>query len=341
MGRASRKKQNRRDGTRQHYIPQCYLRWFLDPDAHRPDPWVWTVDIEGILKGGSGRAKNRSPVNLFVERGFYDRATPRDDLRHLEDVYGDIERAARPVLERIAMDGPAGLNNDDRWALCEFMGSQATRTPQYRLLTADAAAVLGRRHLSSILTDDDVLRESLASYRAKHPSSQLTPELLKETLSRSPPTIRIKRDGVLDLAVNAAERYALDMMYSDWQWWRAPEGADFITSDQPVSRLGFEIQPDGRPLGEFMMTVCPRYRLRVHGRPRSGGWRTEIRYASGEQVQSLNSHLLSAGCSVAICSREETALSVVELLTRERPKFIGLRSSHEERRRALLAHAPL
>lgn len=54
------------DPKKQHYVPQCYLREFVDP--HTPagyEPYVWIFSKDGKSK------EKRAPKNLFHETDLY------------------------------------------------------------------------------------------------------------------------------------------------------------------------------------------------------------------------------------------------------------------------------
>jgi hypothetical protein len=82
-------KQRKSDQKRQHYVPACYLKAWLDPQAPKTDknkPYVWLFDKDGA------NPKAKAPEKIFRESDMYTLAAADGsrDLR-LERGLGTIE----------------------------------------------------------------------------------------------------------------------------------------------------------------------------------------------------------------------------------------------------------
>jgi Protein of unknown function (DUF4238) len=85
------KRTNRRD----HYLPQGYLRGFIDPerkDRHRP---LWHLDIP------TGDWTEKSPKQVGYEDGFYDYAGEGSELLHPDTTFARLEREFPLVRDRL------------------------------------------------------------------------------------------------------------------------------------------------------------------------------------------------------------------------------------------------
>ena len=90
-GSQEHKMANRRD----HYLPQGYLRGFIDPDRknrHRP---LWHLDIP------TGDWTEKSPKQVGYEDGFYDYAGEARELIHPDIAFAKLEREFPVVRDRL------------------------------------------------------------------------------------------------------------------------------------------------------------------------------------------------------------------------------------------------
>jgi hypothetical protein len=120
---------NKRQQKRQHFVPACYLKAWLDPAAPKTaknNPFVWTFDINGK----NPRAK--APEKIFRESDMYT-LTATDggrDLR-LEHGLGTIEtNFTRVRTSKFAYRRE--LTNDDWFWVCLFAAVSHSRTQASR-----------------------------------------------------------------------------------------------------------------------------------------------------------------------------------------------------------------
>ncbi|HEV2232127.1 MAG TPA: DUF4238 domain-containing protein [Terriglobia bacterium] len=73
---------NRRD----HYLPQSYLRGFIDPARINHRQPLWHFDIP------NGRWSERSPREVGWRRGFYDYATSENGPEAADSAFAELER---------------------------------------------------------------------------------------------------------------------------------------------------------------------------------------------------------------------------------------------------------
>ena len=113
--------------TKQHYIPKCYLREFVDPNTPQgQEPYVWVFDK------GKRSGRKKAPSNLFTETDLYTlrlRSGEKDyaieeTLSRLEGKYADI------FSSKIKNHIP--LNEEDHIYLCAFVSVMLQRTLRHR-----------------------------------------------------------------------------------------------------------------------------------------------------------------------------------------------------------------
>jgi hypothetical protein len=75
-------KKNRRD----HYLPQSYLRGFIDPARWNHQQPLWHFDVR------NNSWSERSPREIGYRQGFYDCATSEAGLGTADDTFAELER---------------------------------------------------------------------------------------------------------------------------------------------------------------------------------------------------------------------------------------------------------
>lgn len=112
---------------RQHFVPQCYLRAWCDPDTPAgQEPYVWLFN-----KDGSG-ARRKAPENIFHETDLYTIRGPdgrRDlvlerGLAGLESEFAALRDAKLSKREKITVR--------EHFMLCAFTTAAQARTPAQR-----------------------------------------------------------------------------------------------------------------------------------------------------------------------------------------------------------------
>ena len=76
------RKRNRKD----HYIPQSFLRGFIDPSRQHLERPLWYLDVPNNVWS------ERSPAEVGYRYGFYDYATTEVDLETADQTFAELER---------------------------------------------------------------------------------------------------------------------------------------------------------------------------------------------------------------------------------------------------------
>ncbi len=110
---------------KQHYVAQFQLRHFLDPKlvAERQD-MLW------VYEAGKEPRKSR-PQETAFENYFYTFEKDRERIHVVEQVLGQLENIAAPILDKIA-EGNFDLSPQERSEFAGYIALSYTRTPFFR-----------------------------------------------------------------------------------------------------------------------------------------------------------------------------------------------------------------
>lgn len=108
--------------TKQHYIPQCYLREFADPTMPADkDPFVWIFD-----KNGKNRRRDKVK-NILFSNDLYTIKIKGKKNYTIEEKLANLEgRYAKVFKEKIEKHLP--LNEEEHIILCAFVSVMLQRT---------------------------------------------------------------------------------------------------------------------------------------------------------------------------------------------------------------------
>lgn len=198
--------------TKQHYIPQCYLREFVDRKTPKnQEPYVWVFD-KGKRKG-----RKRAPSNLFIETDLYTLKLKtggknyiiEETLSRLEGKYAEIFR------EKIKNHIP--ISDKEHIYFCAFIGVMLQRTLRHRDSLND--------FFDKIIAHAGVLEKE---NNLEPDESKRLNKSKEETHSRS--LIQTLPD-ITELLMRMSVAFLC-----------APNGVDFLTSDDPCNLFNSDLQ---------------------------------------------------------------------------------------------------
>ena len=118
--------------AKHHYVPQFYLKGFLDPSA---SPYLWVADLE------KQSVERHTPKSIAYLTGYYDVDMVGNDAvsnkSMFEGILSSIESKASIAIRRIRADN-FNLTIEDRYHLSNFIGLQIGRVPIFRDFIAKA-----------------------------------------------------------------------------------------------------------------------------------------------------------------------------------------------------------
>lgn len=211
---------------RQHSVPQCVLRNFMDGKERL-----------AVFDKTTGKTFRTSPAGIAGEGGFYDFVDSKGDPQSAEYFLGALEgKAARVIGGVLDRQSIAHLTKDDRVTLSLFAAVQQLRVlaerERMRSLNAGIMRVLAERGIDG----GDVMRE-------------VTEEEIKGHTTRE-----------LRRAKTTAEYFFNKV----WILRQSPEDKPFWVSDNPIT-LHNVMEPNGRGLNspgvEILFPISRRFSI--------------------------------------------------------------------------------
>ena len=197
---------------RQHYIPQCYLREFIDPNTPPgQEPYVW------VFNRGEKIGRKKAPSNTFKETDLYTLSlkTGKKDYR-IEETLSNLEGKYVEVF-RTKIKKHLPLSDEDHIILCAFVSVMLQRT---------------LRHRDNLERFFDELIEKTESMERAH---NVEPKKSQELKRYRKNTHKL---GVVQLLPDITEL----LMGMSVSFLISEKGAKFVTSDDPCNLFNPDLQ---------------------------------------------------------------------------------------------------
>lgn len=284
---------------RSHTIPRAYLERFATPRRNKPGRvWVYEKGKEPVP---------RSTRSQGFEKGYFEivRANGRRDesmepaLARIEDDCLDALITARSHLCDLSLVSVK---------LATYAAMLLRRSTVWRKANARRWGDIAVPY-AELASNDEYVRD-IAGYYSKHLGCEITPNhlaaMIREQSTRFSNETFTKNNFVRELLmfVDVGKQ---EMLRKFWQVWHAPDGIEFVTSDNPVvtfvrRRAPREIWIPGYGFGHSGVIVgfplAPDACLVMFDRPQSTGRRT----VDAETVARMNEVLISC-CDRFVYSR--------------------------------------
>lgn len=112
--------------TKQHYVPQCYLREWVDPNTPAgQEPYLW------IFSRGDKKGRKRAPANIFTETDLYTLKIKGQKNYAIEDTLSNLE-GKYAVVFREKINKHLPLTEEERIILCAFVSVMLQRTLRHK-----------------------------------------------------------------------------------------------------------------------------------------------------------------------------------------------------------------
>jgi hypothetical protein len=241
----------------QHFLPQMYLRGFLDPNEVAKGQhvlWVYQAGAKPISRG---------PKGVAAHAHFYTAKEIVDDPNVAEDALAQIESQAVSRLEKLA-SGDIGLTDQEKAEFATFMAITMTRTPFFREATNSIAVAEQLYRIKKTLEtpgEMEKLLERAEKMFGKKTDSKQAREALESTLAGEITVTQESRGWSVKQVFEKAMEIDDDLAAMRWGLLKAPEEAMFVTCDNPVliampltraMRFAFPISRCYLLSGEFM-----------------------------------------------------------------------------------------
>lgn len=186
-----------------HYVPQFYLREFLDTRVEHPkEPYIWVYDKK------EKNLKRKGTSNVAFQNGFYDMKLIDGSITPIiENFFSkNIENSASLVFKKIINQIP--INIEERLMFSNFLYFTLARVPNFL------------NYMSWFYKNGDLIIDE------KLVSSDV--EKIIENTSFS------KEVSTLEFMIEMSQIFASIISEMNWQFLIAPEGKNFVTSDNPL-----------------------------------------------------------------------------------------------------------
>jgi len=211
---------------RHHYLPQFYLRNFVDQHP-KGKLWVYTKDAESF--------RAASPRDLAVEKDYHT-VVRRDgvvDRNTMEDTVASLENIAAPVIQKILRG--AALSFDDYQIFALFISQLFLRVPARRNAVARMMSEM-LKQMSKRFAEN---KESyLADYRRFETdtgdNSDADPECVREFILSDDYDITVDSSAALGASLGAIGTVVNWLVRMNWVFVRASGRFRFLTCDNPV-----------------------------------------------------------------------------------------------------------
>ncbi len=216
--------------ARHHFVPQFYLKGFVDPSSTRTrNPYLWVVDLQ------KRTVKRRAPKNVAKIAGYYDWEELGDGVPSVEILFSQLESMVAPLFSRLRSND-FRITLEDRLNLSLFLGIQVARTPFSRKIIENGIRSHAYAWVSELIDDEDRFRALLEKSRVGI-ASGLTPESIRRDLFEEKTLRLVPRPdsvlaGTLDIALRLSQ---VILVEAYWMFLLAQGGSSFLTSDHPVS----------------------------------------------------------------------------------------------------------
>lgn len=200
----------------QHTVSKFYLRRFTPLEGDRI---LWKYPRNG------GDPRFVSPKKATTRSHFYSHRN-RDGSWNdsVEDILGDVENAAAPVLEKLGRG--ARISAQERWDVSVFLGTLQIRTEPY---------CENFRDHNDVLEASDVQLQFVERERRRmvEMTSEADVQALEERL-RNGDTIPMDNRAYAGEMLARGQQIAQRLVQMSWELLRVRDGDFFIASDNPA-----------------------------------------------------------------------------------------------------------
>ena len=197
--------------TKQHYVPQCYLREFADPNTPTgKEPFIWIFD-----KNGKNRRKDKIK-NVLASNDLYTLKIKGQKNYSIEETLANLEGKYAEVF-RSKIKNKIPLNEEEHIIFCAFVCVMLQRTLRHK----DNL----ERFLNELIEHAEALE---TTHNAPHKQS----EEIKQYKENS------HKLGVVQTLPDITEL----LMKMNIAFLCAEGGAKFITSDDPCNLFNPDLQ---------------------------------------------------------------------------------------------------
>ncbi len=216
---------------KQHYLPRFYLAGF------GKDGKIWVHDRESDL------CELRNPKTVARRHHYYSVMTnegKKDGT--VEQVLGLVESTAAEIIAKL--DAGEMISAWDKIHLAQFAALMKFRVPLFERWFADFSEAAIRQKMKDDFPTVESVQEKMRMFGDKYdPTDTERAKGIFEGLQN--PRYRVKFNDAARIATMLMATLEISRLltFMEWTFLVAPEGASFVTTDDPVLVLG----PSGTP----------------------------------------------------------------------------------------------
>ncbi|MGA9972673.1 MAG: DUF4238 domain-containing protein [Candidatus Acidiferrales bacterium] len=212
-----------------HIIPRAYLNQFANsPTRKGGEKLIWVYE-----KGK--KPQLRATKRQGAENGYFGLVTQDGKLdESLEMRLAELESACLETLELTATRF-FDIQSASRRNKLAFYACMLFNRAEQRRNRGEKTHVSLQAQFADLLNDDKWIAETAARCVAIR-REVLEPQDLKEIIARAASTLTeptALRNGFVEQLIGVTEIMKNVALQKPWQLWRAPGGAEFVTSDNP------------------------------------------------------------------------------------------------------------
>ncbi|HEX4669851.1 MAG TPA: DUF4238 domain-containing protein [Solirubrobacterales bacterium] len=217
---------------RHHFVPAFALARFAQPPGSRKG-WMHQLDVR------SGAPKRTRPDDVAFVKDLYTYEDHQGELsRTVESFFSIVEKHAAPALDNLCED-PGSISPQNRLTIAFFLAFQESRTPEGLIRTErmrqaafELKASMGLSSLEAFRKEFDCdVTQSMSLDELEDMRKRMQNQLLEGRVGYESP-----RTGALAQIMKVATEIAGEIFSLDWIVLTA-EGAEFVTSDRPISMV--------------------------------------------------------------------------------------------------------
>lgn len=212
----------------QHFLPQFYLRQFVDPDTPPGmEPYVWLYDL------AEGRWRKRAPKNVASLRHYYAfRGADNQLINVLDPKLATVESLGAILIRKLVARKPLTEHQQLHFSL--FVALLTVRTPQSRELTKSFFRRKGREFIAAMIQrwrDDP--EEYAASQRTYQEKTGKEFAMGVDELEKHTPELVLNDAGVLGFSMLPALGLMQQLLEMTWRFYSTEQEDRLIICDHP------------------------------------------------------------------------------------------------------------
>lgn len=210
------------DPKRHHHLPESYQAGFCSGDR------IWVFDRS------TGKFRRDKPVNVAVRTHDYTiyRDGDTKDTR-VEKFFAAVDGEAVPLIAKLRAQEQ--LTADERETFSWYLAYFATRVPRFRRWVNEQETarrkLFDREHLKSSAQLQAAID---ASHLPESERKEANAELMFAMLKSEEYSVSLNHDFQVRMLLEAGAELQPEMHNMNWFVAHASEGAQFVTSDNPI-----------------------------------------------------------------------------------------------------------